>query len=153
MLPVVASLLVGVFCASIVLVAPVSLYAVTPFPESTAGSLGNGLYFVVLAAVGASLLYLLLRRRNLKLVTSDHGLRHHSRSLPAFLGVSLRCIIDLRRSLHRCAGFSPSSAHHCVSRPGSLSSTWQRLQLGNIAARRSSRRLPRNFNSHSELQF
>jgi presenilin-like A22 family membrane protease len=73
LLPVVASLLVGVLCASIVLVAPVSLYAVTPFPESPAGSLGNGLYFVVLAGVGASLLYLLLRRRNLKLVTLITG--------------------------------------------------------------------------------
>jgi presenilin-like A22 family membrane protease len=73
LLPVVASLLVGVFCASIVLVAPVPLYAVTPFPESTAGSLGNGLYFVVLAAVGASLIYLLLKRRNLKLVTLITG--------------------------------------------------------------------------------
>lgn len=72
LLPVVASLLVGVFCASIAR-APVPPYAVTPFPESTAGSLGNGLYFVVLAAVGASLLYLLLRRRNLKLVTLITG--------------------------------------------------------------------------------
>jgi presenilin-like A22 family membrane protease len=73
LLPVVASLLVGVFCAAIVLVAPAPLYAVTPFPESTAGSVGNGLYFVVLAAVGASLMYLLLRRRNLKLVTLITG--------------------------------------------------------------------------------
>jgi presenilin-like A22 family membrane protease len=69
LLPVVASLLVGVLCASIVLVAPFGPYTVTPFQESTAGSLGNGLYFVVLAGVGASLLYLLLRRMKLKLVT------------------------------------------------------------------------------------
>ncbi|MGB8780879.1 MAG: hypothetical protein WCD81_09575 [Candidatus Bathyarchaeia archaeon] len=60
LLPVAASLLVGVFCAAIVLIAPVSLYAVTPFPESTEGSLSNGLYFVVLAAVGATLIYLLM---------------------------------------------------------------------------------------------
>jgi presenilin-like A22 family membrane protease len=73
LLPVVASLLVGVFCASIVLVAPVSRIAVTPFPESTAGSFGNGLYFVVLAGVGASLIYVLLRRKNLKLVTLITG--------------------------------------------------------------------------------
>ena len=73
LLPVVASLLVAVFCASIMLNAPVSLYAVTPFPASTAGSLGNGVYFVVLAAVGASLIYLLLKRRNLKLVTLITG--------------------------------------------------------------------------------
>jgi hypothetical protein len=73
LLPVVASLLVGVSCASIMLIAQVSLYSVTPFPESTAGSLGNGLYFVVLAAVGASLLYLLLTRKKLKLVTLITG--------------------------------------------------------------------------------
>jgi presenilin-like A22 family membrane protease len=74
LLPVVASLLVGVLCVSIVLIAPVEyLYAVTPFPGSAAGSLGNGLYFVVLAAVGASLLYLLLRRSKLKLVTLITG--------------------------------------------------------------------------------
>jgi presenilin-like A22 family membrane protease len=73
LLPVVASLLVGVLCASIVLHASIGLYAVTPFPESTAGSLANGLYFVILAAVGASLLYLLLRRKKLKLVTLITG--------------------------------------------------------------------------------
>jgi len=73
LLPVLASLLVGVFCAAIVLNAPVSLYAVTPFPESPAGSLGNGVYFVVLAAVGASLIYLLLKRKNLKVVTLITG--------------------------------------------------------------------------------
>ena len=73
LLPVVASLLVGVFCASIMLIASVSTFPVTPFPESTAGSLGNGVYFVVLAAVGASLIYLLLRRKNLKLVTLITG--------------------------------------------------------------------------------
>jgi presenilin-like A22 family membrane protease len=73
LLPVLASLLVGVVCASIVLVAPIPLTAVTPFPENTAGSLGNGLYFVVLAGVGASLIYLLLKRRKLKLVTLITG--------------------------------------------------------------------------------
>lgn len=73
LLPVVASLLVGVLCASIVLHASIGLYSVTPFPESTTGSLANGLYFVILAGVGASLLYLLLRRKKLKLVTLITG--------------------------------------------------------------------------------
>jgi presenilin-like A22 family membrane protease len=73
LLPVLASLLVGVVCASIVLVAPVPRTAVTPFPENPVGSLGNGLYFVVLAGVGASLIYLLLKRRNLKLITLITG--------------------------------------------------------------------------------
>jgi presenilin-like A22 family membrane protease len=72
LLPIAASLLVGVLCASIVLITPFK-YPVTPFPESTAGSLSNGLYFVLLAAVGASLLYLLLRRKKLKWVTLITG--------------------------------------------------------------------------------
>jgi presenilin-like A22 family membrane protease len=73
LLPVVASLLVSVLCASTVLINNFDLYRVTPFSESTSGSLGNGLYFVVLAGVGASLLYLLLRRRKLKLITLITG--------------------------------------------------------------------------------
>jgi presenilin-like A22 family membrane protease len=73
LLPVVSSLLVGVLCASIVLIANIGRYSVTPFPENAGGSLGNGLYFVVLAGVGASLLYVLLRRRKLKLVTLITG--------------------------------------------------------------------------------
>jgi hypothetical protein len=56
-----------------VLNAQIDLYAVTPFPEGVAGSLGNGVYFVVLAAVGASLLYLLLKRKRLKLITLITG--------------------------------------------------------------------------------
>lgn len=45
----------------------VPLYGVTPFSEG-AGSIGNAFYFVILAGVGASLLYLLLKRKSLKLV-------------------------------------------------------------------------------------
>jgi hypothetical protein len=43
-------------------------YAITPFPEDTFGSLGNACYFVVLVGVGASLLYLLLKRKNHKFI-------------------------------------------------------------------------------------
>jgi hypothetical protein len=48
-------------------------YQVTPFPEGV-GSLGNGLYFVILAGVGASLLYLLLKRKSFKVVSFITGL-------------------------------------------------------------------------------
>lgn len=44
------------------------LYSVTPFPESPAGSLGNAFYFVLLVGAGASLLFLLLKRKNLRLI-------------------------------------------------------------------------------------
>ena len=50
----------------------VDLYTVVPFPEGV-GSLGNGVYFVVLALIGASILYLLLRRKNLRLITIITG--------------------------------------------------------------------------------
>jgi len=45
-----------------------NFYEVTPFPEGI-GSLGNGLYFVILAGVGASFLYLMLKRKNFRLIT------------------------------------------------------------------------------------
>jgi len=48
-------------------------YAVTPFPEGPAGSLGNGVYFVVLAAVGAFILYLLMKRKQLKVIVLITG--------------------------------------------------------------------------------
>ncbi len=70
--PILASLLFGTLCASLILTSQIYFYAVTPFPEGV-GSFGNGLYFVILAGVGASLLYLLLKRRNLKLVSLITG--------------------------------------------------------------------------------
>jgi presenilin-like A22 family membrane protease len=50
----------------------IDLYSVAPFPEGI-GSLGNGLYFVVLAGIGASLLYLLLKRKSLRLIAVITG--------------------------------------------------------------------------------
>ena len=45
---------------------------VVPFPEGV-GSLGNGLYFVILAAVGAFLLYVLIRRKRIRVVAAITG--------------------------------------------------------------------------------
>lgn len=70
--PVLISLLVGVFCTFIVLDSSIDLYSAVPFPEGV-GSLGNGLYFVILAGVGASLMYLLLKRKNLHLIALITG--------------------------------------------------------------------------------
>jgi len=66
--PILGSLLFGFFCAFLILTSPVEIYGVTPFPEGIAGSFGNAFYFVILVAVGASLLYLLLKWRNRKLI-------------------------------------------------------------------------------------
>jgi presenilin-like A22 family membrane protease len=65
-LPIVVSLVFGILCAYVIW-GQMELYTVTPFPEG-AGSFGNGLYFVLLAGVGATLLYLLLKRKGVKSV-------------------------------------------------------------------------------------
>jgi hypothetical protein len=68
LIPILASLLFGLFCAFLILTSPMEIYGVAPFPEGILGSFGNAVYFVVLAGIGASLLYLLLKRKNRKLV-------------------------------------------------------------------------------------
>ena len=70
--PIIASLLFGFLCALTLLTAPIELYSVTPFQEGI-GSFGNALYFVILVAVGATVLYILLKRRNIKIITFITG--------------------------------------------------------------------------------
>ena len=72
LLPVLGSLLFGIVCAYVVLKSSVNLYQVTPFPEGY-GSLVNGLYFVILAGIGATLLYLLIKRKKLRLISLITG--------------------------------------------------------------------------------
>lgn len=71
--PILASLSFGAFCAFLIWISNVKVYGVTPFPESVYGSLGNALYFVVLVGVGASLLYLVLKRRSRRLIALITG--------------------------------------------------------------------------------
>jgi len=76
LLPVLGSLVFGILCAYVVWTSIVqgntNLYQVTPFPEGI-GSLGNGLYFVILAGIGATLLYLLIKRKKLRLISLITG--------------------------------------------------------------------------------
>lgn len=72
LVPILASLVFGILCAYLMIESQIDFYQVTPFPEGV-GSLGNGLYFVILAGVGASLLYLLLKRKSYKLVSVITG--------------------------------------------------------------------------------
>ena len=65
--PILVSLLFGVFCAFLILTFPPEIYGITPFPEGI-GSLGNAFYFVILVGVGASMIYLLMKRKNLRLI-------------------------------------------------------------------------------------
>jgi presenilin-like A22 family membrane protease len=70
LLPVLTSLLFGLGCASLLLTQPVSSIPVTPFTDGSAsGSFGNALYFVLIVAVGAAVLYLLLKWKSRKLIT------------------------------------------------------------------------------------
>jgi len=65
--PVFTSLLFGVLCTFLIATSYMETYSITPFQEGV-GSLGNALYFIALVGVGALLLYILLQRRNLKLI-------------------------------------------------------------------------------------
>jgi presenilin-like A22 family membrane protease len=65
--PILVSLLFGAFCAFLISTPELEIYGITPFPEGI-GSLGNAIYFVIIVGVGASLIYLLLKRKNLKLI-------------------------------------------------------------------------------------
>jgi len=70
LVPILASLLFGLGCAYLLRAQPVPPVSVTPFPEDTASGLfGNALYFVILIAVSATVFYILLKRKNRKLVT------------------------------------------------------------------------------------
>ena len=70
LIPVLVSLLFGSGCAYLLLKPEVPDIPVTPFPgESASGSFGNALYFVVIVAVGATVLYVLLKWKSRKLIT------------------------------------------------------------------------------------
>ena len=70
LVPILASLLFGLGCAFLLKMQPVPPVNVTPFPEDTASGLfGNAAYFVILIAVSATVFYILLKRKNRKLVT------------------------------------------------------------------------------------
>ena len=70
LVPILASLLFGLGCAYLIKTQPVPPINVTPFPEdTTSGLFGNALYFVILIAVSATVFYILLKRKNRKLIT------------------------------------------------------------------------------------
>ncbi len=70
--PILASILFGAFCAFIIQISSLTFHLVTPFSEDSLGffaSLANGSYFVLLVAIGASSLYLFMKRKKYRLVT------------------------------------------------------------------------------------
>jgi len=71
--PVLSSMLFGVLCAYSILTSPIETVQITPFKEGNVESLMNGLYFVILVGIGATILYLLLRRKSHRLITLITG--------------------------------------------------------------------------------
>jgi presenilin-like A22 family membrane protease len=72
LLPVFLSLLIGLGCAFLLSASSFGPLQVTPFSESSLGdvaSVANAIYFAVLACVGATVLYFLLKRSRQKLIT------------------------------------------------------------------------------------
>ncbi len=68
LVPILASLLFGMICTFLLSTSSIELYRITPMPEENAWPLLNGIYFVVLAGFGASLLYLLLKRKSYRII-------------------------------------------------------------------------------------
>lgn len=66
--PILASLLFGLLCAFLISTSSIEPPRITILPEDDVGPWLNATYFVVLVGVGASLLYLLLKRKNHKLI-------------------------------------------------------------------------------------
>jgi presenilin-like A22 family membrane protease len=71
--PILVSLSIGILCAFLISISSLDLYGVTPFPEDVSGSLGNACYFVALVGVGATFLYLLLKRRRHRIIALITG--------------------------------------------------------------------------------
>ncbi|MCL1977888.1 MAG: presenilin family intramembrane aspartyl protease [Candidatus Bathyarchaeota archaeon] len=75
LVPILASLIFGLGCTWLLKPqheqAPIPPSAVMPFPDDTiSGPIGNALLYVVLAAIGATVFLILIKRRKVKLVKS-----------------------------------------------------------------------------------
>jgi hypothetical protein len=70
--PIAASLVIGVLCVLLILSSSIPTYGITPFSEDTLGffaSFGNALYFVILVGLGATIIYILLKKKSHKLIS------------------------------------------------------------------------------------
>jgi presenilin-like A22 family membrane protease len=56
------------FCTHLILTSSIQVSTITPFPEGISGSFGNAFYFVILLSLGATIMYLLLKKKNQKLI-------------------------------------------------------------------------------------
>jgi presenilin-like A22 family membrane protease len=69
LVPILASMLFGLGCAYLLVPQQSEVIPVTPIPETTPGApIGNGLYFVVLISISATLFYFLIKRRSKNII-------------------------------------------------------------------------------------
>ncbi|MBE3115982.1 hypothetical protein IMZ68_02135 [Candidatus Bathyarchaeota archaeon] len=69
LVPILASLLFGLGCAYILMIQQAQVISVAPFSEENAsGPFGNAFYFVILIAISATIFYLLIRRKSMKII-------------------------------------------------------------------------------------
>lgn len=70
LVPVAASLIISVICAYLIAVSEIDFPSVTPLPEAGFGPIGNAAIFVALTGIGASMIYLFLKRKMRWLIRS-----------------------------------------------------------------------------------
>ena len=63
LVPIVLSILVGIFCSLLFIAANTNIGYITIMPESLSGSAWNAVYFVILIAAGAYFMYFLLKKK------------------------------------------------------------------------------------------
>jgi presenilin-like A22 family membrane protease len=67
--PILASLLFGLACASVLFSQQVPAVPVTPIPQETPGAdWGNAFYFVILVGISATIFYFLLKRKSKRII-------------------------------------------------------------------------------------
>ncbi len=69
--PILGSLLLAFLCTLLIMNSQIRSFQVTPFTDESnpLGPFGNALYFVILVATGATVIYILLKRKNRRLIT------------------------------------------------------------------------------------
>lgn len=70
--PILASLLLAFLCTILIMNSQIETFQVTPFSDEAnpLGPFENALYFVILVATGATVLYILLKRKSRRLITT-----------------------------------------------------------------------------------
>jgi len=69
LLPIFASLMVGLGFAYLLLETQAATLPLTPFPETPSGQFSNAIYFVIIIAIAGTVFYLLLKWKSRKMIT------------------------------------------------------------------------------------